>query len=400
MKVKTFTGNSLSEAIVKAKQEFGSNIILLESKQIPASRTKTGTKLSQITVSVDPEQPVPQKHVEAWAPPRLEQQKTQPQSSKSQPKQNDDFNKVIHDILSRKPKEKDQENKILEELALLKEQISQLQTKSDIEPADSLPQFYIEVRNEMMDKGMQQKLADRLIRRAYALTENGPSAGKQEVIKSVILELKNMLKKYNFKRTASKKRNRVVLMVGGTGSGKTTSAMKLAAHQEIFGKKDVLVVSTDLYGPSEALKAFSKMNGTEILEKKRVDELEQLMKTARQEVIIVDTPGQSPFSPNYLSKLEEYVKVVKPSDVFLVLPMTSDLKDMYLSAALYMLLKPAAIIITKFDETAQPGKFFSIIDELKLPVAAIADGKRIFIDLQMPNADYAIQKLFDTNRSA
>lgn len=399
MKVKTFTGSSLPEAIVKAKQEFGNNIILLESKQIPASRTKTGKKMSQITVSVDPEQPVPQKHIEAWAPPRLGREDPQ-QAPKASPPKNDDFNKVIQNILSRKPKEKAQENKILDELAQLKEQISQLQTKSETEQTDALPAFYAEVRDEMMDKGMQRKLAERLIRRAYKITEHGPTAGKAEIIDSVTIELKNMFKKYNFRKTAPKKKNRVALVVGGTGSGKTTSTMKLAAHQEIFGKKDVLVVSTDLYGPSEALKAFSKMNGTEVLEKKRVDELTDLMKTAQQEIVIVDTPGQSPFAPNYLSKLEEYVKAVKPNDIFLVLPMTTDLKDMFLSSALYMLLKPSAIILTKFDETAQPGKVFSIIDELKLPVAAIADGKRIFIDMHIPDADYAIHKLFDTNRGA
>lgn len=400
MKVKTFTGSSLSEAIVKAKQEFGSNIILLESKQIPASRTKNGTKLAQITVSVDPEQPVPQKNVEAWAPPRLDTKRPQVTTAKSPTKGDNDFNKVIQDILAKKPKVKDQENKILDELASLKDQINQLQANTKSEPTDALPAFYSEVRDEMMDKGMQQKLADRLIRRAYSITENGPTAGKQEIIESVIIELKNMFKAYNYKKKAPKKKNKVVLMVGGTGAGKTTSAMKLAAHQEIFGKKEVLVVSTDLYGPTEALKAFSKMNGTEVLDKKRVDELEKLMKSAEQDVVIVDTPGESPFAPNYLKKLEEYVKAVKPSDIFLVLPMTTDLKDMYLSAALYMLLKPSGIILTKFDETAQPGKLFSIIDELKLPVAGIADGKRIFIDMQMPNADYAIHKLFDMNRGA
>ncbi len=78
--------------------------------------------------------------------------------------------------------------------------------------------------------------------------------------------------------------------------------------------------------------------------------------------------------------------------------MNIDLKDMYLSSALYMLLKPAGIILTKFDETAQPGKVFSIAAELSLPIAAVADGKRIFIDMHLPNADYAVTKLFESSR--
>jgi len=190
-----------------------------------------------------------------------------------------------------------------------------------------------------------------------------------------------------------------VLLVGATGVGKTTSAMKLAAHQDIFGKREVLIVSTDLYGPSEALKAFTKMNGTTVLEKKRVDELKDVMETVSDEIVLVDTPGQSPFAPNYLSRLEEYMKAVKPNDVFLVLSMNSDLKDLYLSAALYMLLKPSAIVLTKFDETAQPGKVFSILNELNIPIAAFGDGKRIFIDTQLPQADYVLDKIFERKQA-
>jgi len=400
MKVKTFSGSSLPEAIMKAKQEFGNNIILLESKETPANRTKTGNKVVQVTVSVDLAQQQSQKQVKAWSPPKLDKPipETPLAAPLKKPAKSDDFNQVIQNILARKPKELDREKMILDELAQLKEQINQLSSTPEKNPDGILPAFYEEVKNVLIDKGVQEKLAISLLKRSYQISENGSDAGKQEIINSVKTEMKRLFKIYNFKRAASKKRSKVVLMVGTTGVGKTTSAMKLAAHQEVYGKKEVVIVSTDLYGPSEALKAFSKMNGTTVLEKKRVDELSVLVDSAQSDVVIIDTPGQSPFAPNYLKKLEEYVKAVKPSDIFLVLPMNADLKDLYLSSALYMLLKPSGIILTKFDETAQPGKVLSIINELNLPVLGFGDGKRIFIDFKMPNVDYVIDKIFESNR--
>lgn len=409
MKVKTFSGTSLPEAIVKAKKEFGNNIILLESKEIPASRTKTGSKLVQVTVSIDGAGAVAgEPTVKAWTPPRIStnpetvkkqyaapEVETKPQAPK---KVGNDFNKVIQDILARKPKELNQEQAILSELAALKEQISQISLGQTQAQPESLPGFYDQVLNELVEKGFQDKYAKALMKRVYQLAEHGADAGKQEIIDAARTELRQRFIPYNHKRSGPRKKSRVILMVGATGVGKTTSAMKLAAHQQMFGKKEVAIISTDLYGPGEALKAFSKMNGTNILEKKRVDELEKLVPAMDEDVIIIDTPGQSPFAPNYLKKLEEYVKAVKPSDIFLVLPLNTDIKDLYLSSALYMLLKPTGIILTKVDETAQPGKAFSIVEELHLPVVAFADGKRIFIDAHMPEADYLLEKIFDEQR--
>jgi len=395
MKVKTFTGSSLPEAIVKAKHEFGNNIILLESKEIPANRTKTGHKIVQVTVSVDQSD----NELKTWSPPKLDRNKGLPVKEEPKPKKDDDFNRVIQDILAKKPKELNQEKKILEELEKLKEQISHLNTpQKEAEPVEVFSEPYLQVKKGLLDKGVQESLTENLLKRAYHLSENGPDANSDEVQENVITEMKHLFKSYNFRRTSTKRKNRVVLMVGSTGVGKTTSAMKLAAHQEIYGKKDVAIISTDLYGPSEALKAFSKMNGTAVYEKKRVDELEEYLESMNNDVVIVDTPGQSPFAPNYLAKLEEYVKAVKPTDIFLVLPMNSDIKDLYLSAALYMLLKPSGLVLTKFDETSQPGKVFSIVNELKLPVVAFGDGKRIFIDIEMPKVEYALNKIFDSGK--
>ena len=94
--------------------------------------------------------------------------------------------------------------------------------------------------------------------------------------------------------------------------------------------------------------------------------------------------------------MENFIKKLKPTDIFLVLSVGSDLKDLVLLCANYLLLKPTGIAFTKFDETTQPGKVFSILDVISLPVACFGDGKRIFIDLEKGNPQYMYDKIFES----
>ena len=53
MKVKTFSGKSLPEAVALAKQQYGDDIIILESKEVTGNNGISGKKLTQVTVSVN-----------------------------------------------------------------------------------------------------------------------------------------------------------------------------------------------------------------------------------------------------------------------------------------------------------------------------------------------------------
>jgi len=77
--------------------------------------------------------------------------------------------------------------------------------------------------------------------------------------------------------------------------------------------------------------------------------------------------------------------------------MTSDINDLFLSCAMYLLLKPTGVIFTKFDETTQPGKVLPVLESVKLPVVCFCNGKRIFIDIDLGNVEYLHDKLFDQN---
>jgi flagellar biosynthesis GTPase FlhF len=79
-----------------------------------------------------------------------------------------------------------------------------------------------------------------------------------------------------------------------------------------------------------------------------------------------------------------------------VLSVGSDLKDLVLLCANYLLIKPTGIAFSKFDETTQPGKVFSILDVISLPVVCFSDGKRVFVDIAKGDPQYMYDKIFES----
>jgi flagellar biosynthesis protein FlhF len=421
MQVRKYLAESLPKALVKAKSELGSDIVILETKNVINHPDYPGQRMIQATVGLEKQKA---KKIEKWVPPTVDSGKKpkkkqtypeltkkynaaknmmHPEEKKEKPaKKTSQFDNLISDILSRKPQELNKEKDILDEISLLRKEIKDLGKKSDLGANQSqglaeFPAVYDELREMLSENGIQDDMAYALIKEAYLLLDGKAIVEKNEIVTLIKTEMDYLLKPFNFERQLKSKKQKVILLLGPTGVGKTTMAMKLAAHPEIYGNKKVTIISTDPYGPTEALKSFSRMSGTQIHEEKDIDQTEAMLeKYKSSDVLIVDTPGQSPFAPNQLGKMESFIKRLKPTDIFLVLSVGSDLKDLVLLCANYLLLKPSGIVFTKFDETTQPGKVFSILDVISLPVACFGDGKRIFIDIERGNPQYMYDKIFDS----
>jgi len=427
MQVKKFIGKSLPQALLQAKRELGGEVILLESKEVDGGMNYPGQTMVEITVGLEEKED--SKIIKPWNPPKLDAKidDNTPAYTSTQ----DNFQNLVSEILNKKPNQpqppepafrRDPRNKkqppppdpspvqqgrpmqdvaddkeILKELSLLRKEVEQIRRSGM--PRENVPEYpklYAGIFEELLQKGVGYDLSDTFIKRVYRLLGKEKDISEKDIRDSVLTEMNQMVTPYTFHIEQGVKKQRVILLLGSTGVGKSTTAMKLAAHPEVFGKQDVAIISVDPYGPSEALKSFSRMNGTTVHEEKNINDLkETINKFKLKDVIIIDTPGKSPFAPNHLNTLENYVHSVNPTDIFLVLGMTSDMNDLFLSCAMFLLLKPTGVIFTKFDETTQPGKVLPILESIKLPVVSFCDGKRIFIDIELGKVEYLYNKLFD-----
>ena len=392
MQVKTFIDESLPKALYKAKQEYGGDIILLESQEIRDEEKYPGKTMVKITISVQNSD----EKEDAWQQAQeMLSQGTTELKKESLPKEGARINNIDQSQTAKKPNG-EKEQKILEELALLRREIARLSLKADEQENSMLPPVFKNMYQHLKEKGVSEEIARNWIRRIYKMFDNPQKAAEREIRDNLKSTMRQIVKPYTFSQNGLHQEQQIILLIGSTGVGKTTTAMKLAAHPNMFAQKEVGILSLDPYGPPEALRSFGNISGVEVVGAKGKNEIAgSLKQLSDKEVIIVDTPGRSPFENNHLKILEEYIKIIKPTDIFLVLAMNTDLDDLFLSCAVYLMLKPTGVAFTKIDETTKPGKLFSILHKLKLPVVYFSEGRRVFIDIAPGEADYIERKIFD-----
>lgn len=393
MKVRKYKADSLPKAIQKAKKELGEDIVLLESKEVKNKANWNGNRTIEISVAVYEKQKEKEKTVEQWSPPKISSKNM---ANSAYKKEKDNFDQVLTNILSQKPKDHDDEKLILKEISDLRKELKQLSRRSMDASSKNFPEPYMKIYNILEERGIDKDMASTFVQRSYLLHNGEHEVPTESIITGVKSEMEQAFIPYKFSQNSKSKKQEVILLLGSTGVGKSTTSMKLATHKDLYGRKNVGIISTDPYGPTTALRSFEKITGISVVEAKTFEEIKLALETLQdKEVVIVDTPGSSPFAPNHLEKLEKYIEVTNPTDLFLVLSMTTDTRDLFLSCGTYLLLKPTGLIFTKFDETSQPGKVFSIAEELNLPVVCFCEGERIFIDVAAGNIEYLNKKIFE-----
>jgi len=393
MKVRKYKADSMPKAIQKAKKELGEDIVLLESKELRNKANWNSKRMVEISVAVYEKQNEQRKTVEQWSPPKIDSKNL---ANTAYKKEKDNFDQVLTNILAQKPKDHDEEKLILNEIADLRKELKLLSRKSMDVAGKNFPEPYMKVYNILEERGVDKNMASTFVQRSYLLHSGEHEVPSESIINGVKSEMEQVFDPYKFSNNSKSKRQEVILLLGSTGVGKSTTSMKLATHKDLYGRKNVGIISTDPYGPTTALRSFEKITGISVVEAKTFEEIKIALETLQEkDVVIIDTPGSSPFAPNHLEKLEKYVEVTNPTDLFLVLSMTTDTRDLFLSCGTYLLLKPTGVIFTKFDETTQPGKVFSIAEELNLPIVCYCEGERIFIDVAAGNIEYLYKKIFE-----
>ena len=183
----------------------------------------------------------------------------------------------------------------------------------------------------------------------------------------------------------------VFMMVGVNGTGKTTSAAKLARVYKDQGKK-VLLIAADTYRAAaiEQLKVWSKRANVRLVCNEKTKEPSAVLfdgltvaQSSEFEIIIVDTAGRLHTYDNLMSELEKMHRIIENRfPEFLVknlITIDSLLGQNSLAQAKefnkHVPLDGA--VLTKLDGTAKGGIIFPLYKELNIPVRYIGTGEEI-----------------------
>lgn len=178
----------------------------------------------------------------------------------------------------------------------------------------------------------------------------------------------------------------VMALVGPTGAGKTTTAVKLALNAAAFGSQRVGLLSFDTYrvGALEQMQQFADVGGLDLEVAYEVIEVPAaLRRLERNSVIIIDTPGRSPREQESNSHWRAMLRAAAPDEVHVVLPATIRTDFAPRLPHAFGDCRPTHLLVTKVDECDTSSALVELSAQIELPMRWIADGQRVPDDMAM-----------------
>lgn len=179
--------------------------------------------------------------------------------------------------------------------------------------------------------------------------------------------------------------NRVQVLVGPTGVGKTTTIAKLASLYTLYKNKQVGLITIDTYriGAVEQLKTYSEILGIpfDVVISAR-DLSKAINRMSDCDVILVDTTGRNSKNAMQVSEIRSFINEINPDTVHLVLSMTTKQKDLKRIIEDYKVTNYNSLILTKVDETNSYGSILASIYYSDMPVSYISTGQNVPDDIE------------------
>jgi len=190
--------------------------------------------------------------------------------------------------------------------------------------------------------------------------------------------------------------SKVMMLVGPTGVGKTTTIAKLAARYAYLMDRPykVALLNLDSYkvGAIEQLEHYADIMQIEHISITSVEGFKEKLEALEgYDIILVDTAGMSPYDTHKFIKTVEFVKSDINMEVNLVLSATvkyEDMEDIYKN---FSFLNLDSVIISKFDETKHFGTLLNFMLLYTLPMSYFSIGQEVPDDLLLANKEYLLE---------
>src|SRR3989344_733393 len=202
------------------------------------------------------------------------------------------------------------------------------------------------------------------------------------VDEKLINELVNFLGKEQQKIEVNKKPFKIML-VGLFGSGKTTTAGKLAKYFSKRGFK-VVLVGLDVHRPAamEQIEQVGKQANVKVFSDRKTKDAVEIWENVKNElndfdVLIVDTSGRDALSHDLIAEIEEVNKRIKPDENLLVISADIGQAAQKQAGQFHKSCGITGIVVSKMDGTAKGGGALTACAVSGAPIKFIGVGEKI-----------------------
>ncbi|MCX6515494.1 MAG: signal recognition particle protein [Actinobacteria bacterium] len=261
-----------------------------------------------------------------------------------------------------------------------------LRGKGRLTEAD-VDEVLAEIRTALLEAdvnvGVVRDVVARIREQTIGITVSEALDPSQQIIKIVNAELVAMLGGETLKIAYSSVPPTVILMAGLQGSGKTTSAAKLARWFKSQGRQPLLV-GADLQRPAavDQLRTLGAQVGVPVFSEPGdpVNTARRGLEEARRlgkDILIVDTAGRLAIDEEMMQQVADISRAIIPKYTFLVVDAMTGQDAVSVAKTFDERLAIDGVILSKLDGDARGGAALSVKTVIGKPIAFAATGERI-----------------------
>ena len=245
-----------------------------------------------------------------------------------------------------------------------------------------------EVRRVLLEADVNFQLTreflERVEKKALGVSQLRTVSPAQQLVKIVYDELTAMLGEQREALKLSSVPPTVVMLVGLQGSGKTTTAAKLALKLQKESRQTRLI-ACDVYRPAaiDQLETLGNQLGVPVYAERDTMDVTRIARhgldqarRARDRVVIVDTAGRLQIDDEMMAELERLKEAVKPDEILLVADGMTGQEAVRIAQGFDQRLHLTGVILTKLDGDARGGAALSIYGVTKKPIKYIGVGEK------------------------
>lgn len=379
MIIKKFIAKNMNEAITKIKQDLGTDALILSQRKVRRKGIKGIflKKVFEVTACVDNEreEEAPKEAIDnlrkamAIAEYNIENNKNKEDLKYREINKGYVNESSMNSLGNKQVLDEVKEMKTL--IASLSQDIGKEKNKDEKLKEDLL--------SYMEELDINKDLYHNFFKSPMGL-EEGKIALKQGLNNSIYIKDEN--------------KDGILVLVGPTGVGKTTTIAKLAGKLSLIDKKKVGLITIDTYriGAVDQLKTYAEIINIPfkvVMNPKEINKALDDMKDC--DVILVDTTGRSSKNLMQISELRSFIDKIESKEVLLVISSITKNKDVETILKGYESLNYSSIIVTKLDETSSYGALVNITHNGRKPISYITTGQSVPDDIRVPNKEETIK---------
>ena len=408
MIIKKYTGKTEAEAIETAKKELGNSVVIMNVKEVKAKGlfSVLRSKSVEITVALEEEQEkystLRKESMDIRAKENKEKDKTGTEESKSIEEKLENLQNLLVTRLKAEENSNEKQSSVFskdneEGSVKLQDEESTVKDEKENEYLRFIKLLY----NMMVDNEVDERYANQIIEgldRSYK-----PGQTYDQLLANVYQRLVLKFGK-TIGITPATEGPKVIMFIGPTGVGKTTTIAKLASMFSLEQKKKVVLLTTDTYriAAAEQLRTYANILQVPFRVIYTEEELAVAVKDFYEsDYIFVDTTGHSHQNEEQNNNIEQLINCTKGlAEVqnFLVLSTTTKYKDLIKIVDSYSSITDYELIFTKLDETYTLGNVLNIKLYTGKGIAYVTCGQNVPDDIENFDPQTIVKQLLGGKR--